>query len=127
MMLAFKKIYGTYLEVPIMVFDEVDTGISGRTAQAVAEKLNDISRAHQVLCVSHLPQIAAMADRHILVEKKSTQNQTKVNFKKLLIEERAEELARMLGGAYLTEKGYELARELLSQKESRQSTGEIIE
>lgn len=123
MMLAFKKIYGTYLDVPIMVFDEVDSGISGRTAQAVAEKLNDISHAHQVLCVSHLPQIAAMADRHILVKKTSTQDRTKINFKKLPLDERVEELARMLGGAHLTEKGYELARELLSQKQNRQFTG----
>ncbi len=120
MMLAFKKIYGTYLDVPIMVFDEIDTGISGRTAQAVADKLNDISHAHQVLCVSHLPQIAAIADQHILVKKTSTQDHTKINFKKLVIEERVEELARMLGGAQLTEKGYDLARELLSQKNNSQ-------
>ena len=86
-----------------LVFDEIDIGIGGRAAEAVGQKLMELSRAQQVLCVTHLPQIAAFADQHFLVEKQERQGKTKTSVRLLKEEERAEEVARMISGAKLTD------------------------
>ncbi len=98
-MLAIKALAGEKSLIPSMVFDEIDTGISGRTAQVVAEKMADIARYRQVLCVTHLPQIAAMADHQYLIEKRFTGERTVTNVTELNAEGRVEELSRMLSGA----------------------------
>ena len=95
-----------------LIFDEIDSGISGRTAQMVSEKMNVLAKNHQIICITHLPQIAAMADAHYLIEK-SVENQTTVSKIKCLSEEESiSELARMLGGVEITEKVMESAREM---------------
>jgi DNA repair protein RecN (Recombination protein N) len=100
-----------------LVFDEIDIGIGGRAAEAVGQKLKELSRAQQVLCVTHLPQIAAFADQHFLVEKRERQGSTKTSVRLLKDEERTEEVARMISGAKLTETSLRHAEQRL--KESR--------
>ena len=99
LMLALKSIEAEHGGIDCMVFDEIDTGISGRMAQVVGEKMSRIARHSQVICVTHLPQIAAMADRQILVEKRVENGRTLTSVHLLSQEERVLELARMLGGA----------------------------
>ena len=111
-MLAFKKIVGDYDHIPTMIFDEIDTGISGRTAQKVSERLAYIAKKRQVIAITHLPQIAAMADSHYLIEKTSDANSTISNIYPLSEEESVKELARMLGGVKITEAVLQNAREM---------------
>lgn len=113
LMLALKVVLAEKDNIPSMVFDEIDAGIGGRTAQAVAEKLLLLSQTHQVICVTHLPQIASMARRHFFIQKKTAGDRTTVEVKTLNQEERVEELARMLGGAEVTSTTREHAREML--------------
>jgi DNA repair protein RecN (Recombination protein N) len=96
-----------------LVFDEIDIGIGGRAAEAVGQKLKELSRAQQVLCVTHLPQIAAFADQHFLVEKQERQGKTKTSVRLLEDQERTEEVARMLSGAKLTDTSLRHAEQLL--------------
>jgi DNA repair protein RecN (Recombination protein N) len=96
-----------------LVFDEIDIGIGGRAADAVGQKLKELSRAQQVLCVTHLPQIAAFADQHFLVEKQERRGTTKTSVRLLSDEERTEEVARMLSGAKLTETSLRHAEQML--------------
>jgi DNA repair protein RecN (Recombination protein N) len=96
-----------------LVFDEIDIGIGGRAAEAVGQKLMELSRAQQVLCVTHLPQIAAFADQHFLVEKLERQGKTKTSVRLLKEEERAEEVARMISGAKLTDTSLRHAEQML--------------
>lgn len=98
LMLAMKSLEAEKGGVGCMVFDEIDTGISGRMAQVVAEKMAAIARSRQVICVTHLPQIAAMADHQFLVEKSVAEDRTSTNVRMLSREERINEVARMLGG-----------------------------
>jgi DNA repair protein RecN (Recombination protein N) len=107
-----------------LVFDEIDIGIGGRAAEAVGQKLKDLSRAQQVLCVTHLPQIAAFADQHFLVEKQERQGKTKTSVRLLEDQERTEEVARMLSGAKLTDTSLRHAEQLLktSRKAGRPSS-----
>jgi DNA repair protein RecN (Recombination protein N) len=102
-----------------LVFDEIDIGIGGRAAEAVGQKLKELSRAQQVLCVTHLPQIAAFADQHFLVEKQEKQGKTKTSVRLLEEGERTEEVARMVSGAKLTETSLRHAEQLL--KNSRKA------
>lgn len=97
-MLALKNIAADKGGIPTMIFDEIDTGISGRIAQAVAEKLQSISRGHQVVCVTHLPQIASMADRHFLITKHSDATSTRTSLTELDEDKRICEIARLTGG-----------------------------
>ena len=102
-MLAIKTVLADVDAVSTLIFDEIDTGISGRTAQMVSEKMSLLGRSHQVICITHLPQIAAMADSHYLIEK-SVENQTTIStIRPLAWEESVEELARMLGGVKITD------------------------
>ena len=110
-MLAIKTVMASD-KIGTLIFDEIDSGISGRTAQMVSEKMNVLGRSHQIICITHLPQIAAMADSHFLIEK-SVENQATVSkIHKLTDEERVEELARMLGGVEITDTVLENAREM---------------
>ena len=111
-MLALKSAAATEDEIPTLIFDEIDTGISGFTAQKVAEKLNLLSRAHQIICITHLPQIAAMADHHLRICKSVEDGSTISGVTELSDLEAEEEIARMLGGAELTEAARANAREL---------------
>ena len=109
-----------------MVFDEVDTGVSGRAAQRVAEKLARVSREKQVLCVTHLSQLAAMADTHFSVEKGEENGRTLTRVTELSRTERARELARLTGGETVSEAMLRGAEELLDAAErfKKQMTGE---
>ena len=110
-MLAIKTVMASD-KIGTLIFDEIDSGISGRTAQMVSEKMNVLGRSHQIICITHLPQIAAMADSHFLIEK-SVENQATVSkIHKLTDEESVEELARMLGGVEITDTVLENAREM---------------
>lgn len=116
-MLAIKTVIADIDSIPTLIFDEVDTGISGRTAQAVAEKMYSISKNHQILCVTHLPQIAAMSDSHLKIEKSIKGNQTLTKVRTLTKSEKIEELARMLGGALITDLTRKNALEVLELAE----------
>ena len=110
-MLAIKTVMASD-KIGTLIFDEIDSGISGRTAQMVSEKMNVLGRNHQIICITHLPQIAAMADSHFLIEK-SVENQATVSkIYKLTDEQSVEELARMLGGVEITDTVLENAREM---------------
>lgn len=111
-MLAIKAVMADKDAVETLIFDEIDTGISGRTAQKVSEKMAVIAKSHQVLCITHLAQIAAMADQHYIIEKKPANSKTVTNIGLLSEEESIEELARILGGAKITETVLENAREM---------------
>ena len=112
-MLAIKSIFAEMDQVQTLIFDEVDTGISGRAAQAVAERLAHIGKMRQVICVTHLPQVACMADTHFLIVKTSDQDRTETCVEKLNDQGRIEELARMLSGAELTNTTRQHAKEML--------------
>lgn len=102
-MLAIKTVLADSDDIPTLIFDEIDTGISGRTAQKVSEKLMLIARSHQVICITHLPQIAAMADSHFEIAKSASQGRTITTIRLLDRQASVEELARLLGGARITE------------------------
>lgn len=120
-LLALKTVFSTSQELTSIVFDEVDTGVSGRVAQAIAEKISQIGRRSQVLCITHLPQVAAFADFQYFISKTVQNNRTKTTVVELTKEERVEEIARMLAGAEVTTLTKEHAKELLrlAQKSHR--------
>ena len=111
-MLAMKSILADQDDVPTLIFDEIDTGISGRTAQMVSEKMAQIGVNHQILCITHLSQIAAMADAHFLIEKSVEAGRTKTEIHELNTDEIYTELARMLGGAEITDAVLQNAKEM---------------
>jgi len=111
-MLAIKSVVADADTVETFIFDEIDTGVSGRTAQQVAEKLWAISKKQQVLCITHLPQIAAMADSHYLIEKRSDHNKTQTLISELSREQQISELARLIGGAQITDATLKAAEEM---------------
>lgn len=111
-MLAIKSCLAYEDDTPTLVFDEIDVGISGRTAQRVAEKLSVIGRNHQVICITHLPQIASMADTHYRIEKNVENNKTISSIRKLSAEEEVSEIARLLGGVEITDNTLASAREM---------------
>lgn len=112
-MLAFKSILADLDGIPTLIFDEIDAGISGRTAQVVAEKISCISKKHQVLSITHLPQLAAMGDYHYYIYKKNINGKVNVNIKELNENGRVEEISRLIGGVDLTETTQKHAREML--------------
>jgi DNA repair protein RecN (Recombination protein N) len=112
-MLALKSIFSKHQGVTSIIFDEVDTGVSGRVAQAIAEKIYRVSVGSQVLCISHLPQVAAMADTHLLISKETDGNRTKTSVKALTEDEKIKEIGRMISGVEITELTKEHAKELL--------------
>lgn len=121
-MLGFKSILAYSDNIPTMIFDEIDTGISGRTAQVVGEKIYEISKDHQVICISHLPQITALGDSHYLIDKEEIDRRTISSIRKLDFEERVEEMARLIGGIDLTETTLKHAREMLNMSDNFKKT-----
>ena len=111
-MLAIKAILADRDQIETLIFDEIDTGISGRTAQKVSEKMAVIGRCHQVLCITHLPQIAAMADTHFEIEKHQKDNETITEIHPLEGDDSVRELARLLGGAEITQAVFDNAKEM---------------
>lgn len=111
-MLALKVILADVDNIGTFIFDEIDTGISGRTAQRVAEKMAKVSKTHQLLCITHLPQIAAMADHHYLIDKVSTDAGTTTIVSELNASEIEEELARLIGGARITDATLNAAKDM---------------
>ena len=119
-MLAIKTVLAENDAIDTLVFDEIDAGISGRTAQAVSEKLSLVAKNHQVICITHLPQIAAMADQHYLIEKEVVNGSTVSSIQALSYHDSVKELARMLGGSSITQAVIDNAKEMkelaMSQK-----------
>ena len=114
-MLALKRILGDLDSIPTMIFDEIDAGISGAAAGAVGEKLRAIAKDHQIVCITHLPQIAALGDHHYRIEKNSDGISVQTTVVPLSEEERVEELARLLSGTVVTESARQQAKELLQR------------
>jgi DNA repair protein RecN (Recombination protein N) len=112
-MLALKTILAKSERLPLLVFDEIDVGVSGRVAQAVGQSMKSLSRFHQVIAITHLPQIAGLADVHFVVEKVEDGKRAKTQLRKLELEERVEEVARLMSGAEVTDAGLAGARELM--------------
>lgn len=112
-MLAMKSIFSQHQGITSIIFDEVDTGVSGRVAQAIAEKIYRVSNGSQVLCITHLPQVAAMADTHLYIAKETKSGRTKTSVKPLVEDEKVKEIGRMIAGVEVTELSKEHAKELL--------------
>ena len=116
-MLAFKEVFASFDDMDTMIFDEIDTGISGRTAQIVGEKILDLSKKRQVIAISHLPQIASLANNHILISKEDDGDFTVSSSKNIDGEDRTLEIARLIGGVDITDTTIKSAREILKMAE----------
>jgi DNA repair protein RecN (Recombination protein N) len=116
-MLALKSVLAKSERLPLLVFDEIDVGVSGRIAQAVGKSLKSLSRFHQILAITHLPQIAGVADAHFAVEKVEQRDRTATRIRALSLRERVEEVAKLMSGAEITEAGLVGARELMGLSE----------
>ncbi len=114
-MLALKVVLAATDAVPVLIFDEVDVGIGGKTADTVGKKLRQVARTRQVLCVTHLPQIAAYADQHFRVVKREEDGRTATTVAPLVRNDRVREVARMLGGESVTDTSLQHALELITQ------------
>ncbi|HHY21000.1 MAG TPA: DNA repair protein RecN, partial [Bacilli bacterium] len=112
-MLALKSIFSDQQGVTSIIFDEVDTGVSGRVAQAIAEKIKKVSFNSQVLCITHLPQVAAMADHHLFIAKNQQDDRTQTTVSLLTEKEKTTEIARMISGVEITPMSLKHANELL--------------
>ena len=119
--LALKTVLASSDSIPVLIFDEVDSGIGGRIADVVGLKLQTVSRSHQVICVTHLPQIASYADHHLKIEKIRVGQHSRTEVELLNRSSRVEELARMLGGERLTMTSRRHAEEILSSHTSRET------
>lgn len=122
-MLALKSSLAQVDKIPVLIFDEIDLGISGRIAQAVGLALKRLSKTHQIICITHLPQIASMADHHFVVEKISEHNSTRTQIRKLELHDRAYEIAKLLGGESVTETHVQAARDLIEEANKLNITG----
>ncbi len=111
-MLALKSALARFEDIDTYVFDEIDTGVSGRTAQMVAEEMKKLSKNNQIICITHLPQIASMADFHIIIEKFTDEVKTVTTINVLKEEESYKELARLIGGAKITDTTLKSAKEM---------------
>jgi DNA repair protein RecN (Recombination protein N) len=121
MSLAVQVIASDGSAIPTMVFDEVDSGVGGRVAEMVGHRLRELSTRRQVLCVTHLPQVASLADQHFRISKVSDGKATRTGVHGLNKEERIQELARMLGGVEITQKTVDHAAEMLSGAAERRA------
>ena len=113
-MLALKTVLAEADEIPVLVFDEIDTGISGRIARVVGKNLRDVSIKHQVICITHLPQIASMGDVHFRVDKEVVDKRSRTTIRRLQQDEQVVEIAKLIGGEKITESALQSARELLN-------------
>lgn len=122
-MLAIKTVFAGVDRIETLIFDEIDVGISGRTAQRVSEKMSILGKEHQIICITHLPQIASMADTHFVIEKESSADEARTMIRQLSPEQSEEELARMLGGVEITDAVLANAREMkeLANKQKQYS------
>lgn len=116
-MLAFKEVFASFDDIGTMIFDEIDTGISGRTAQIVGEKILDLSKSRQIISISHLPQIASLANNHILISKEDQGKFTISSSKTIEGDERVYEIARLIGGVDITDTTIKSAKEILEMAE----------
>jgi DNA repair protein RecN (Recombination protein N) len=116
LMLALKTILAQKDQVDTVIFDEIDAGISGKAAEAVARKIRELAGHHQVFCITHLPQIASLADEHFLVQKSVVDARTKTTITPLALETREQELARMLDGDSVSEQTLAYVRTLMERK-----------
>jgi DNA repair protein RecN (Recombination protein N) len=114
-MLAFKAMLGGFDGIPTLIFDEIDSGVSGITASIVGKKLKQIAGSHQVICITHLAQIAAFSDYHYQIQKDLSGGRTVTTVKLLNQEEKTDEIARLLGGLHVTEAALKNAKELISE------------
>ncbi len=114
-MLALKSVLAEKDKMPILVFDEIDSGISGKVAQIVGKKISELSRYHQIICITHLPQIAAFADSHYKVDKKAEHGLTEVSIAALSFKEQVSEIANLLGGVSLSRQALDNASQLLDE------------
>ncbi|WP_175991090.1 DNA repair protein RecN [Bacillus sp. Marseille-Q1617] len=121
-MLALKTIFSKHQGITSIIFDEVDTGVSGRVAQAIAEKIYQVAIHSQVMCISHLPQVAAMADSHLFISKKLIKGRTSTSVKRLEEDEKVKEISRMISGVEITDLTQEHAKELLQLASSIKET-----
>lgn len=117
-MLAMKVILAKIDNIETLIFDEIDTGISGKTANVVGEKIALISRTHQTICITHLPQIAVMADNHLFIEKITSENQTTTLIEKLNTKDRINEISRLIGGNVITDLTLKNAKEMLNMADN---------
>jgi DNA repair protein RecN (Recombination protein N) len=115
LMLALKTIFSKERGMTSIIFDEVDTGVSGRVASAIAEKIHEISLSSQVLCITHLPQVAARADKQYLIEKHVEENRTETEIHELDFDERVTVVAQMMAGEELTDSAREHAKSLIEE------------
>ncbi len=113
-MLALKTVLAEADEIPVLVFDEIDTGISGRIARVVGKNLKDVAVKHQVICITHLPQIASMGDIHFRVDKEVVDKRSRTTIRRLQQDEQVVEIAKLIGGEKITESALQSARELLN-------------
>jgi len=112
-MLALKSVLAKSDRLPVLIFDEIDVGVSGRIAQAVGVSLKSLSHFHQVIVITHLPQIAGQADAHFLVYKEEQNGRSATAMRRLALEEQVREVAKLMSGEEITEAGLEGARELM--------------
>lgn len=117
-MLALKTVFSANEKAKTMVFDEIDTGVSGRVAQAIAEKMAQVSTKHQVLCITHLPQVAAIAHEQLYIEKIVIEGRTHTRVSALDLSRRSEVIAQMMSGKTVSETSLQLAEELLKELQS---------
>ena len=115
-MLAFKALFVKANKVPTIIFDEIDTGISGETAQAVARKIHEISLSSQVIAITHMPQVASLSDHHILIEKSIKENRTYVTIKELSLDGKIRQVAYLISGGKITDRQLEYAKEMVLSK-----------
>jgi len=125
-MLALKTLLGEVDRVPTMIFDEIDTGIGGKIAEVVGRKLDQVAAAHQVVCITHLPQIASKGATHFHVAKHAEENRTRTSIQQLTPAERLQEIARMLGGENLTQTTLQHAREMLGDRAVSGKNSEVL-
>src|SRR5690625_1419324 len=113
-MLILKKIFVKHQNIPTIIFDEIDTGVSGRVAQAIAEKMYDVSISGQTLCITHLPQVAAMSDQHLLIKKEETKKRTTTKISELTLENKINQLSEMMTGTEMTDSAMNHSKELIN-------------
>lgn len=119
-MLALKNVIADKDSIGTLIFDEIDTGVSGKAAQKIGMKLGEISEIRQVLCVTHLSQIAVMADNHLLIEKNIVNDRTSTTVKSLSFDERKYEIARIMGGDNISELMLKNAQQLIEKYSRKQ-------
>ena len=112
-MLALKSIIAERDEIPVLIFDEIDNGVSGRVAQAVGRCMQKLAQSHQILCITHLPQIASAGQHHFYVDKKNIANHSTISVRELSIDERTQAIASLLGGDNISSTHLKSAEELL--------------